>query len=235
MGDESRVFGQVAYGHAGWVRLTWANSETVVYARLDMVGGAPRVLELYFDGGGQPISSGLVDGRELAPLARMVIQGEQEWLEGSKHVPGPDLTLLARTFATSYGSGAYGGRACNACGGPLKYPTPMEPDRASDDWTALSWFAQYPDSGVKRPRVSLRGGHRSPERPTPLRAPERLDDAFLRLVGEHYVWAGLTKQRPAPMMAAEAQVSPRTVHSWIAKARGAGHIPPAQRKAKTNG
>lgn len=68
------------------------------------------------------------------------------------------------------------------------------------------------------------------DRLPPLRRAEGMTpEGFSRLVAEHYkVWARYVPH-PAAAMAAEWQVKPSTMHTWIREARLRGLLPPAKR------
>lgn len=223
---------QVEYGLGGWLRLRRPGSSADLYLRLSLVGGYPQVAEVYaHDVEGVALPPIVFEGAGLDDLAKVAARGELDHIESRAAIPGPDIATLAQTFASAYSGASYCGRHCSYCGGPLKYQDPQDPERHTDDWTALSWFAQFPDSKIKRPKQSTR--RQEPQglgSPPPLHPPVRIDDAFLELVAQHYAWATLHRLRPAPTIAAAVHVSPRTVHDWVRRARAAGHIPPANRK-----
>ncbi|WP_157472240.1 hypothetical protein [Frankia sp. EAN1pec] len=76
-----------------------------------------------------------------------------------------------------------------------------------------------------------------PDAPTveraPLRRPEgrALPDAFLEEVAGAYSALAQNGQKPAPVIAAEAEVPVTTVHRWIKEARRRGLLAPARRGA----
>lgn len=235
---ESSGLVRISYGHGGWFRAEWPNVRAVTYVRVELVGGIPRAVETYADGRGGPVGDAALGVRELGKLVQVAMRGKSGWLESSRSVPGPDLSTLASSYGTTWGPGMYARRKCDCCGGPLRRRTGegVDRERATDDWVALSWFAQRPDSGIPRPQIRTRKlDVRMPHEPPPLEAPERLDDAFFKRVAEHYAWAALTGKRYAPMLAKQAQVSTRTAQNWVLKARAKGFIPPANRKKASDG
>ncbi len=193
---------RIAFGYGGWVQVEDVGLPGPMYVRL-----APddskrwRVRELYIEGGAPLTEESL--RRLPLHLVEMWAQEDTEVLESRAGVPGPDLGLLASHFATSWG-------------------------RSDKHWVADSWRAQYPDSGVERPKRP-----RSVRRPTPpprepLTTPHRLDDDFLKRVADAYRDVVASGRWPAPVLAAEANVTKSTVRRWVLEARKRGHLPPGK-------
>lgn len=60
----------------------------------------------------------------------------------------------------------------------------------------------------------------------PLEVPTgRVDADFLHKVAQRYQAEVAAGRPPAPTIAAELHVSPRTVHAWVRRARAAGYLP----------
>lgn len=194
---------KATYGNGGWVRIDSHDYPGPVYLRFALGGDRPRVTELYVDGRGEELHSGLFRNLDLAGLTSWVTHGDYEqWLSSLAETPGPDLSTLASYFSTSYG-------------------------KPGIDWVGDSLWAQVRGSGVKK--VNRRPDPRGldPKEPAPVASPEHgLTDEFLRTVADNYAWAAVTRRRYAPMIAAQAGVSERTVHGWVAKARKRGIIAP---------
>jgi hypothetical protein len=226
---------RIQYGHGGWVRVEEESLPGPLYMRFDGRMGRPVLTELYLDSEGGEIKGATTRELDLAGITAYVASGEGGRLESSSRLAGPDLSLLASTFATAYGPGLFAGRHCESCGGPVRgaHPLPNGAERALTDWLALSWFAQIPGSGIDRPRRHVdREDVAEPSRPEPLVPPgTRLTDDFLAAVARHYAWAALNGLRPAPYIREQlgGGWSVRTVHSWIRKARERGIIAPTTR------
>ena len=194
---------QWSYGHAGWVRFDGSDWPGPICIRFTERDGRLVVAELYLDGRGTPIRSS--DMRNL-DLSRLEAMAASEWERQGKpylNEPGPDLRRLASHYATW---------ATNA-----------------EHWVKESFLAQIKDSGVPQARMGRDRRlppHLSEPRP-PLRAPTHgLTDDFLREVATAYLAAVRHRSPPAVALSKEAGVDPRTVHSWVAKARRRGIMPP---------
>jgi hypothetical protein len=223
---------QITYGHGGWVRVDAPDMPGPVYLRYRGDSGRPVLTEFYLDGRGREIPSGLFRTLDLAGVTALGMRGEGAWLESSPRLAGPDLSRLASSFGTSWGTGTFAGRHCQECNAPLLrgMALPNGTEQALTDWVALSWYSQFEKSSIPQPERE-----REPEigeevsAPAPVEAPNGLTDDFLQSVADNYAWAVSIRQRPAPMIAAQTGYSVRTIHAWIRKARARGILAPTSR------
>ncbi len=191
---------QISEGHGGWVLLHDVGIDGNVYLRLGERHGRLRVLELYVE------TSEGVEAKQLGalPLREIeVIEQGDPVFAGRLNTVGPDLSRLASHFGTGFG-------------------------RQATHWVAQSMRAQIAGSDVEQ---ADRGRDRRPqERPprVPLNAPIRIDEQFLQRVAQAYRYAVEDGLAPAPTLAAEAGVTARAVHKWVAIARQRGVMPPGQ-------
>lgn len=198
---------RITFGNAGWIRVDGLGAPgLLLYLRLQKdERGRWRTTELYVEGvGGGVVSAELLRTLPLAAIEAAALEGD-DMLAARRHNPGPQLGLLASHFATGWS------------------PT-------TKHWIADAYWSQVPGSGVAQPP---RGAIRPipAERPLPALARDigaPITDAFLRQVAEVYARAAAEGRNPAPAIAEAAQVSPRTVHKWIATARRRGIMPPGQ-------
>jgi hypothetical protein len=191
---------RISYGYGGWVGVEGVDLPGPLYVRLAPDASKRwRVHELYIEGGA-PLTADMLRRLPLH-LIETLAQEDSDRLAVRAKIAGPDLGLLAAHYATSWGSQAR-------------------------HWVADSWRAQIRDSGVERPpRPRPRRRPAAPKR-EPLSAPNRLDDDFLRRVADAYRDVAARGGWPAPVLAAEAGVSPSTVRRWVLEARKRGHLPP---------
>lgn len=222
---------RIGYGHGGWVRVddTDPGLPGPLYLRYAAgERGRPVLVELYLDGGGREIRGADLRSLDLPSITTTALADDRGWLQGSTQMAGPDISLLAAHYATSYGS--YAGDSCPECGGPTKAGSDH---RAVTDWTALAWFAQIQKSGIRRPTRPREHPGAEPIAPAPVRAPEgpRLTDDFLQSVAENYVWAARLGEDPAPFIFDQLHRigSIHTVRAWIKKARARGYLLPTTR------
>lgn len=226
---------ELSGGNGGWVRTNGEdlNLPGVVYMRATEVDGHLRVTELYVDGRGAPIAGQSLRTFPLSGLEAWI----SEWRSPSRHlVAGPDLSRLATSFASSFGT--YHGRHCEACKAPLQGRTPRDPERALVDWVALSWYAQYshldgygiPQS--RKPNEKHRADRAAGELVLSAPPDGRLTDAFLSDVARAYSVAIARRLPPAKTLAELAGVAPRTVQSWFYKARKRGLMMAADKRGR---
>jgi hypothetical protein len=217
---------RITDGYDGWTQISGEglNLPGTVYVRMTPVDGQRRVTEVYFDGRGEPIGG---EAMRRFPLQRIETFLARWKGDRGYRFRGPDLSRLARSYATQWVS-AFTGRRCGTCSGPLENGL----ETALTDWIALSWYAQYEDSGIEQAPLQDQG--RRKLEPTPvLSAPaEGLTDAFLTDVARAYSAAVGQGQPPALTLAKLAGVKPKTVHSWVYKARQRGLMDPATRKGR---
>jgi hypothetical protein len=106
---------------------------------------------------------------------------------------------------------------------------------------ALSYYAQFPDSRIARPKAHAKPlGTFVPRVVPPLQRPTHgLTDEFLTHVRDAYEQAILRGLAPAPELA--RQIAPdlpkanrpvRTIHKWVSVARQRGIMPAASRKGR---
>lgn len=190
---------RIREGQAGWVEVGEVPGiEGRLYLRLALDGGKWAVRELYLDSE-KPITAATLSRVPLGPT-ELLINADPDYLASRAHDPGPDLSTLATYFATFL-------------------------PRQIDHWVALSMHAQREDSPVRRPRKLPKPSPKAQQERPPLVAPERLDEAFFTSLARAYVDVVNRGQRPAPVLADEAGVSPRTVHRWVLEARKRGYLP----------
>jgi hypothetical protein len=152
-------------------------------------------------------------------------------MAASSQTPGPDLHRLAAHYATTWGKSAYDGQHCDTCGGHIKGVRGRI--LALRNWVAESWFAQFPDSGIRQvpmprePRALDAELEELPSIEPP--AGHRMTDDFLHTVARAYALAALKGLAPAPAIAEKAGVSRRAVHKWVYTARKRGIMPPGTR------
>lgn len=219
---------RIEHGNGGWVRVTSAQQPGPLYLRY-ATDIRPVLTEMYLDADGSEIAPAFLRSIDLSGLTALIARGNGERMDSSSRRAGPDMSRLASTFSTTWGSGSYAGRHCEACGGPVKgIQAAPNGERALTDWTALGWFAQVRGSGIPQaPRGSKPSAEPESAAPAPVAPPDGLTDAFLTTVADNYLWAVRQRRRPAPMIAQQTNSSVRTVHAWIRKARARGILPPA--------
>lgn len=195
----------MTFGNGGWVRVADTDLPGPLYLRYRLAGSRPVLGEFYLDAGDAEISSSLMRDLDLKAYTALIARESAAWLAWSVNHPGPDLSLLASYFGTSFGRQA----------------------RKNKNWVWESFQAQYDESDVPRPeRAANRSASVTPSAPVPVALPEHgLTDDFLRSVADNYAWAVGMGKRPAPMIAAQSQSSVRTVHAWVRKARERGIMP----------
>ncbi|TDQ04842.1 hypothetical protein [Labedaea rhizosphaerae] len=220
------------FGNAGWIRIEDSTLSGTLYIRFGIADDKrPVMREIYLDGNREVLSPALL--RQVRfDLIEAIVSKNIDRLERSIAIPGSDLHRLAAHYGTSWGSGTYAGESCDVCGGPVKHRTMADGTdsvRAVRNWAALSWYAQFDTSGI-------------PQVPMPRDRPaEDLDleefpdvkppsggvitDDFLAVVRHAYNLARAKRLPPAPTIGKLANVSPRTVHKWVAKARERGIMP----------
>jgi hypothetical protein len=224
---------RVRYGNGGWVRIDGVGLPGVVYARFDVsADDGWRLHEIYVDGAGEALPTGILRDVPVSTLAVVPAEG-RDILESRRPIPGPDLRRLAAHFGTTWGALSHDGAACGTCGGPIKggrWRHEAGVEEATQNWVAESWFAQFDRSAVKQvpaPRerpVTEPETEEFPVIDSP--AGRRITNEFLETVARAYVLAIRKGMYPAPIIAELAQVSPKTVRKWIAKARERGIMPP---------
>lgn len=211
----------LSIGNGGWVAVGLAENEDgddpeapidlLCYVRLRLEPSGWRACEIYFDGSDRPLPLRPATIREF-PLAVL-----EDWirsdgdlachLEQSAGVVSPDLSTLASHFGSIIGSKA-------------------------TSWVAES-FRDQMQSNPKRVR-KVQQFKKRVRRPNPpdVRLSGRplagVTDEFLGDVARAYASAVHQGHAPAPRLAKDAGVSPKTVHSWVKRARDRGIMPPPQ-------
>jgi hypothetical protein len=198
-------------GNGGWFRVDGLDSlPGVAYFRIQEVDGRLRITELYLDGRGEPIPPAGVRSLPVLALeqwAASIVATSDAARARLSHV-GPDLSRLAAHFSTTFGKARH--------------------------WVADSFKAQMEGFGV--PQAPMPREHRKPAQLPPLALDSppngRLTDAFLGDVRRAYEASIARGLSPANTLATLASVSPKTIHSWVAKARDRGIMPPAERTGR---
>jgi hypothetical protein len=226
---------RISHGNGGWVRVDGIGLPGPLYVRFATdEQGRWRIVEIYIDGNGEPLSTTVLRQLRLDLLEAAV--REYDYMPKRSDIPGPDLHRLAAHYAHSFGDAMYIGGHCVTCRGPVNgLGAQREGGRpiALQHWVAESWLAQVPGTGIKQVRMP-----RTP-RPLAIEAEElpvieppagrRITDDFLQTVAHAYAIAARKGLRPAPAIAEQAGVSPRAVHKWIYTARKRGIMPPGTR------
>lgn len=190
----------LSFGNGGWVRVEDIGLPGPLYARLQPDDRRRwRVRDLFIEGDA-PLTADLLRKIPINVI-EVEAQADTEDLVARAAVPGPDLGLLASHYATTFGA-------------------------KPEHWVAQSWRAQFPDSGVERPSRPRRRRTAPAAVRQPLTAPDRLDDEFFTVLAHAYRDVVSSGAWPAPTLAEEAGVSPKTVRRWILEARKRGHLPP---------
>ena len=221
---------RVSYGNGGWVRVDGIGLPGPLYVRFAAdERGRWRAVEIYIDGHDTPLSTAMLRQLRLDLLEAAVLQYDN--MAARSQTAGPDLHRLAAHYASTWGRSAYDGQHCETCGGPIKGVRGRI--LALRNWVAESWFAQFPDSGIRQvplprePRALDAELEELPAIEPP--AGHRMTDDFLRTVARAYALAALKGLAPAPAIAELAGVSPRAVHKWVYTARKRGIMPPGTR------
>lgn len=227
---------ELHYGHGGWVRVTDDALPGDLYLRLAPdERGRWRTADFYLHGAWRPVVAADLRELDLSGIEEAIL-GDLDVLEREAGIHGPDLETLAASFATSYGSGVYGGRHCEECAAPLRGVSARTPERWSGDWVALSWFAQYDGNPIRRPKIEPTDRHHwAPGAVPRLQRPVGgLTDEFLEHVASAYRQAVLEGKHPAPELARQvgSGTSARTIHKWVSIARQRGIMPPASRQGR---
>ncbi|CAN5398154.1 hypothetical protein BH11ACT8_BH11ACT8_04320 [soil metagenome] len=195
---------KMSAGNAGWHEVEADDLALPgrIYFRVQEVHGALRITELYIDGQGVPITAG--------GLRKFPIQVLEAWSDGDRlDIAGPDLSRLAAHFATTFGKAKH--------------------------WVADSMRAQNPDSGVQQAPMPAKAPLSEAALATIALDPPpngKLTDDFLRDVARAYDAAIAQRLSPAKTIAPLVNVSEKTVHSWVAKARDRGLMSKATRTGR---
>lgn len=196
---------KVSIGNGGWLRIELPEAAGPLFVRVakDQVGRW-RIVDLYLAGDRS------VTGEDLRtlPVAKIeAMAGEVAFsarIESKVRLAAIPLRTLASHFGHTFGPGVR-------------------------TWVADAHRSQFPDSEVPAVVEAVHGPSETGPRP-PLRAPQesRLTDAFLHDVARAYAAVVDAGEWPGPVLAKEACVKPATVHSWVAKARERGIMPPGR-------
>ena len=202
---------QIAYGYAGWIRVSDIGLPGPLYVRLRPTDrGRWQVTEVYLDGRGQRVTGAMLRTLPLAAI-EAIAQADDEgaWLAEKDGYPGILLSDHASHFATTYGP-------------------------KNRTWVAEAWRSQIATSDVKRVKPHRDSADeeyvRRPTDVPPLEQPAgRLTDDFLRSVTRAY--AALVERgerKPAVVIADQTGVKTATARKWIYTARQRGIMPPGQ-------
>ncbi len=208
-------------GNGGWVAvhgLPGLEKGGCLYLRLAPdESGRMRMREVYVDGRGAVLDLGFLQALPVAALEAEA-QAAAARILAKLDAPGPDLSTLASYFATT------------------KVPSKVN----EADWVALSMWSQIPGQEVvkrvPRRRLLERVARREIAQRRLTTPPNgQLTEDFFRTLAAAYERAVAQGGNPAPVLAAEAGVSPRTVHRWVYMARKAGVMPPGTRGVAGSG
>lgn len=234
---------EMAVGNRGWVRVNHPELPGWLYVRFeDDDRGRLRPRDVFVEGSDAPLGAAHLRAVPLADLEAWV-NGDEEASAGVRSrlaMAGPDLRTLAAAFSTSTPVHRSRGETGSAAG-----------LRGRTHWVALSLVSQFKDEnlrewgvldeGERMPRPAVPKPRRPPVPPdwdataerVTIRRPEgrALPDDFLADVAHAYTVLARDGQKPAPVIAAEADVPVTTVHRWIKEARRRGLLAPARRGA----
>jgi len=208
---------RIGIGNAGWVCADEVDElppGALLYVRFrpDDQNGRLQPVELYLDAEGQAIT-----GKHMRELPLHVIESAvnddpdtPSDVRRLMDVPGPQLSVLASHYGATFGRQA-----------------------KDDDWTALSMFSQYKDSGLTQPKKLRPKPPQGTSNVAPLPPPaDGMTDEWLRHLAAAYAAAVRRGEPPAKALAEQAGVPVRTVHSWVYRARKSGHMAPSKRGAR---
>jgi hypothetical protein len=212
---------RVHKGNSGWCLVTGDTGlPGRTYVRVTEHEGTLRVTEVYIDGEGEPIEPGQLRRLGLQSIedtARYLASHDPELHRHSEATAGPDLSRLATYFSTTFGVRENG-----------------QPARLH--WVADSMHAQVRGSKVPQaPRIPLPSKAEKVALDEPRLDPReghQLTDEYLLKVAEAYTAAVAKRMPPAKTLAPMAGVDEKTIHSWVAKARKRGLMPPARRTGR---
>lgn len=194
----------VMMGDGGWFLL--ARQQGLpgprTYVRMAPVAGRLRAVELYVDGDGQPLAQS-----KIGEVALSRVEAEAGDLVRQHGVvpmgTAPEMSVLASHLGATWA-----------------------PPRAGDPpqhWVAEAYLARNGAAGVARPKRKPLGRLFELEQDILDGPPvDGLTDGFLGRVASSYATAVRQGLPPAPTLAGQAHVSPRTVHRWVRLARERG-------------
>lgn len=230
---------EIHFGNGGWVRVADEDLPGNLFVRLQPdERGRWRAVDFYLQGDWRHIVG--ADLREFDLSVVEEIASSRMPHISTRDEAGPDLRTLASSYNTRYGPGVYAGRGCETCDAPLRGGSPRSIERWSNDWVALSWFAQR--GGERRiarpkPKPHKDAPAFKPRKVPPLQRPTSgLTDEFLSHVRDAYEQAVAEGKAPAPELARQMGEpdAVRTVHKWVSVARSPqrGIMPPASRRGR---
>jgi len=190
---------EMAFGNGGWVRVAYGALPGPLYVRLtEQASGHYAASEIYLDGRGLRIRGDVLRNMPLAEIEAVAAPD----IGARAAVAGIDLSRLATYYGTTYGPKATG-------------------------WVADSMRAQDPTSGVRQVQRQKHVARRDVASASPpLSAPDAgLTDEFLVRVADAYREAVRRGEWPAPSLAKQAGVAPKTVQKWVYIARKRGLMP----------
>ncbi len=235
---------EVSWGNNGWARVSHPELPGWLYVRFEPDGrGRLRPVDLFLEGTAGPIAAAHLRALPLADI-EAAANGSDGVLSVQDKLTfvGPDLRTLAASFRETRGITSH----------ELARATSAAEARGRKDWVALAQLSQYPDDLLRERGVLGEGEptmprpHKPEPRP-PMEPPEydltvpracirrpagrTLPDGFLVEVAHAYTSLARDGQKPAPVIASEAEVPVTTVHRWIKEARRRGLLAPARRGA----
>lgn len=197
----------IRYGNGGWVRVEDADLPGPLYLRFAQDDARRwRVREFYLDGSDGRFIEAADLQVKLSSLTTLIVDGPgRDALARKAAFAAPDLSALASYYNHSFGSQAR-------------------------HWVAESFRAQMRGDDITKTDTPSTGTEINRSRVAPLKQPtEGLTDDFLRHVAAAYAEAVRQGKRPVSReLAAQADVSHRTVNNWVYIARKRGLMDPGR-------
>lgn len=218
---------EVTVGNGGWVRVNHPDLPGWLYLRFALDDrGRLRPVDQFIEGTDEPIAAAHL---RAVPIAEL-----EAWANGngdhpmsvraSLSRPGPDMRTLAGAYNTTYSPSA--ADSWLKLEFVSRFPASELRSRGYEP-PPLAWPPAKPREPVDPPAYNLDAERAAIRRP----AGRALPDSFLADVAHAYSVLAKEGRKPAPVIAAEADVPVTTVHRWIKEARRRGLLAPARRGA----